>query len=132
LVPLTMNRTLGKSGAIAAVLQEMTMSLLQTIMRSKRALSEQRRSLREHVNFPAWIQVDPGSQSHECTVLDVSEDGARIMVPSSVRLPREFWFILSKSDIRRRRCRMVWRSNDQIGVFYLGPLQLERSSTILN
>ena len=108
------------------------MSLLQAISRFKQAFIEQRRSMREHVHFPAWIEIGDGSTRRECTVLDVSDGGARIMVSSLVRLPPEFWLVLSKDGSRRRRCRSVWRSDEQVGVTYLAPLQSAGVPAVLN
>jgi hypothetical protein len=108
------------------------MSLLQAITRFRQSFIDQRRSPREHVNFPAWIQTGAGPQRRECTVLDISEGGARVLVPPSVTLPREFWIILSRDGSRRRRCRLVWRSNGQIGVAYLGPLKFDGSRSVLH
>jgi PilZ domain len=108
------------------------MSLLQAITRYANAFIEQRRSMREHVCFPAWTEISNGLQRRECTILDVSESGARIMVASSARIPREFWLVFSKDGARRRRCRMVWRSNDQLGLAYLEPLQIAQPRTALN
>jgi hypothetical protein len=112
--------------------REMTMSLLQAISRFTQNFIEQRRSIREHVYFPAWTETGNGSQRGECTVLDVSESGARIMVSPLVRFPKEFWLVFSKDGTRRRRCRIIWRSNEQIGVTYLEPLQSDGPPTIVN
>jgi PilZ domain len=108
------------------------MSLLQVITRFKHTFIEQRRSIREHVHFPAWIEIGEGSQRRECTILDVSESGSRLLMSSPARFPKEFWLVFSKDGTRRRRCRMVWRSNEQIGVTYLEPLQSAGHPTALN
>ena len=108
------------------------MSLFQAFARFKRTFIEQRRSILEYVDFPAWIDVGDGSQPRSCTVLDVSEDGARVMVASPAELPKEFWLVLSKDRTRRRHCRMVWRSDTQVGVQYLGAVQSDFFPPTLN
>ena len=100
-------------------------SLFQAFAHFKRSFIEQRRSIREHVQFPAWIDIGDGSQLRSCTVLDVSEGGARVKLSSSTALPKEFWLVLTKDRTRRRHCRMVWHSDTQIGVSYLGPIQFD-------
>src|SRR5262245_29552401 len=102
------------------------MSLLQAITRLTKTFIEQRRSMRENVDFPAWIETGHWSRRLECTVLDVSDGGARLVGPLPARLPNEFWLAFSRDGTRRRRCRVAWRSNGQIGVTYLGPLQLAK------
>ena len=101
------------------------MSLLQTIARVEQTVIEQRRSIRENVQFPAWIDVGNGAALRDCTVLDVSEDGARVTVASPAQLPKEFYLVLSKHRTRRR-CRLVWRSDEEVGLSYLGPLEFWR------
>ena len=103
------------------------MSLQQALNSFKRFYNEQRRSLREYVNFQAWVAVGTGTVL-PCTVLDVSEHGARIELASSARLPDDIYLFITKDGSRRRRCRIAWRSDMQIGVSYIGPIEL-RSRT---
>jgi len=97
------------------------LSLLQTIMGVRQSFIEQRRSLREDVRFPAWIDIGNGAALRDCTVLDVSDDGARIAIAAPSELPRQFYLVLSKNGTRRR-CRLVWRSAQEVGLAYLEPL----------
>jgi hypothetical protein len=107
-------------------------SLFQALTRFKRTFIERRRSIREHVEFPAWIDIGDGSPPRNCTVLDVSETGARIMVSFPADLPKEFWLLLTKDRTRRRHCRRVWRSNTQVGVTYLGSIEFDFFPPTLN
>lgn len=106
--------------------------MLQAFARFKRSFIERRRSIREHVQFPAWIDIGDGSQPRSCNVLDVSEGGARIKVSSQDELPKEFWLIITKDRTRRRHCQMVWRSDTQVGVAYLGAIQYDFFPPTLN
>jgi hypothetical protein len=81
--------------------------------------------LRQLVEFPAWIDTGGGTPLLDCTVLDVSDEGARITVACPAALPRVFYLVYSKQTLRRRRCRLVWRVDGEIGVNYLGPLEVE-------
>jgi hypothetical protein len=96
------------------------LALLQAIMGIGNAFVEQRRSAREAVRFPAWADFGYGFP-RECTVLDVSDDGIRIAIENPSDLPGEFDLILSRSGARRR-CRLAWRSDEEAGLQYLGPL----------
>lgn len=108
------------------------MMLLQAIMWVRQSFIEKRRSMREHVHFPAWTETGDSSRRPECTVLDLSEGGARIMMSSPTGLPKEFWLVFSKDGTRRRRCRTVWRSGTEVGVIYLGPPQSCGLPIVLN
>jgi PilZ domain len=99
------------------------MSLFQVFARFKQSIIERRRSIREQVQFPAWIDIGDGSQPCRCNVLDVSEGGARIMVSAQHDLPKQFWLVLTEDRTKRRHCRLAWRSGAQVGVAYLGAIQ---------
>ena len=103
------------------------MSLLQAINPFKRTYPEQRRSIREVVSFPAWISIsteNDGSGALPCAVLDVSEHGARLEIAGAANLPDFVYLNLTKDGSRRRRCQIAWRSDEQIGVCYVGPIEL--------
>jgi hypothetical protein len=101
------------------------LSLLQTFSRLTRTfseLSEQRRSYRHSVECAASIDIGGGAPLCGCTVLDISEGGARLKVMASYKLPEEFALILLSAQMPiRRRCRVIWRSDDQLGVSYIEP-----------
>lgn len=105
------------------------MSLLQLFTRARQQFVEQRKSKRHRVQCPAMIDLGRNlgddARLRSCTVCDVSEDGARIAVESPETVPMEFWLIESHDGTIRRRCRVIWRSAEQIGVCYLSaPMQI--------
>ena len=53
--------------------------------------------------------------------MDISEDGARLAVDQPHSLPNEFSLNIYNGVIVTRRCRVVWRSSDQVGVNYTEP-----------
>ena len=101
------------------------MSLFKALARFKWNFDERRRFVREQVDFPAWIDIGDGSEPLAGTVLDISEDGARIMVSAAAKLPNNFWLILAKDKTRRRYCRLAFRHNTQVGVQYIGPIMYD-------
>jgi hypothetical protein len=56
--------------------------------------------------------------STDCRVRNLSEFGACLVVTSPVGVPNEFELILNR-DKTPRRCRVEWRSANQIGVSFL-------------
>jgi hypothetical protein len=54
-----------------------------------------------------------------CTMLDVSATGAQLRVNATSEVPREFTLILSKNGRVFRRCQIVWRCEDIVGVQFL-------------
>jgi len=80
---------------------------------------KQRQSPRHRENRAAWIEANNGAAPLDCTVWDVSEAGVRITIDTPRRVPQEFFLVLSKDGKVRRRCRVVWRSNEQVGACFL-------------
>jgi PilZ domain len=99
--------------------------LSQAFARFKRPFVERRHSVRERVQFQALIDIGGGSHPLNCTVMDVSEGGARIKVSSPAKLPNDFWLVITKDRMKRRQCQIVWRSKSQIGVKYLGDVHTD-------
>jgi hypothetical protein len=79
---------------------------------------ERRRIPRRAVNIPARIEA--GGTVHACTVVDISELGAKLAVELPDALPDWFTILLSPSGHPARRCRVVWRSGENVGVEFLG------------
>lgn len=95
--------------------------LLQTIARVRQAFIDQRRSQRYPTNCRAWIEFDDHTPPVNCTLVDISEGGARIEVAAPHRLPEEFSLILTEDAGHVRRCRIIWRADNEIGISYLEP-----------
>jgi hypothetical protein len=74
------------------------------------SLGDRRRALRHSLHQFASIDVGNGSLS-SCMISDISETGARLTVGG--KLPDEFTLLL------HRRCRVVRRSDGQIGVKFV-------------
>ena len=62
-----------------------------------------------------------GSCTMSCVILDISEGGARIRPLDTAYLPEEF--ILELRDGEARRCELVWRDSEVIGVRFFAPVQ---------
>lgn len=78
--------------------------------------SDKRRNVRRSLAYPGLINVGDGSPLRQCTLFDVSESGAQIVVPAPDELPEEFCLILGFVGAAQRHCRVAWRSDKRIGV----------------
>jgi hypothetical protein len=81
----------------------------------KDARSDPRMSVRRC----GWFVQSIGEQLRECTVWDESKTGARLVVNAMDAFPDTFHIYMSLDFTSRRHCRVVWRSNNQIGVQFL-------------
>ena len=79
----------------------------------------------ERVDFERGIHVHimgiDGTWRRDCTMIDVSQTGARLLIEGSFEGLdlKEFFLLLSSTGLAFRRCRMVRIAGDQIGVQFL-------------
>src|SRR5262249_17296207 len=81
--------------------------------------AEKRRSLRRAINYPAYIDLGDGSPFQECALSDASQEGAQLTVSEPDALPERFILALSADGAALRKCKVVWRTGNQIGVEFL-------------
>ena len=80
---------------------------------------ERRRTPREPTHQAVRLTFDDGSPWIRGTMTNISTGGACVWISSSRTLPGEFNLLLPLNQ--RRRCRLVWRSDDKLGVEFLKP-----------
>lgn len=95
--------------------------------------AEQRHSHRVEFDrgFPAHMMAIDGTWRRGCTLKDVSETGARLMVDSSIEglSLKEFFLLLSSTGLAYRRCELAWVNGEQLGVNFLKQKTGKRKST---
>ena len=71
--------------------------------------------------IPAHMMGIDGTWRRGCTVEDISETGAKLVVEGSVEgiNLKEFFLLLSSTGLAYRRCELSWVNGDQIGVGFL-------------
>jgi hypothetical protein len=84
---------------------------------------ERRRTLRKAFSHPAGLFHPDGKPICECVMRDISATGARLQIdaPRDTPLddiPSEFILTISKSGNVYRRCKLVWRRNNELGVHF--------------
>jgi len=79
--------------------------------------SDHRKKPRRPVHYPAWIEADAGLV--KCMLSDASESGARLTLDAPGKVADAFTLRLSKDGVSSRECRVIWRSDSQVGVEYL-------------
>ena len=77
--------------------------------------SEKRKKPRKALRYNAWLSAR-GGKPRGCMVADISETGARLDVDAPDELPENLLLLLTGDGRARRKCRVVWRSEHQIGV----------------
>jgi len=77
---------------------------------------ELRRKPRRQFRYRAKILTSEKGAPRLCSIADISEIGARIVLAKDEELPRRFLLLLSSQGDARRICRLVWRRGLTIGV----------------
>ena len=80
---------------------------------------ERRKHPRQRVITTAWLRVADDPLPSVCVIWDLSEGGARLASPRPEAVPDEFMLALNRDDKNGATCRVVWRSNEQIGLKFL-------------
>jgi hypothetical protein len=73
-------------------------------------------------NLPARIFTGHIRQLQDCTVLNISEDGACLKVKLAGIVPDNFLLLFTPSGTVRRICMKRWRNGDIVGVEFLATL----------
>lgn len=70
---------------------------------------------------PVRIQAIDGTWSRECGMLDVAQDGAKLLLKESVESMRlkEFFLVLSTTGTAFRLCELSWINGNEMGVQFL-------------
>ena len=84
---------------------------------------EKRKCLRRAMNRRVAILRGNGELVAVCSLLDISDTGARVKLPQdwgNAELLPEFVLSLSERGNIFRQCLVVWRRNREVGVRFIG------------
>ncbi len=87
---------------------------------AKQSTNERRRGgRRQDLRYAARIEsLDDGLETR-CTILDVSQTGARLVAREPDQVGPEFLLRLSLGRQAQRHCQVVWRDGATMGVRFL-------------
>ena len=80
---------------------------------------EQRVSKRQRVLKKGLIVLANNSSTVDCTIRNMSDEGAQILCGDQFAVPNEFRFV-TLSDNLVREAKVIWRRGDQIGISFSG------------
>ena len=70
--------------------------------------------------YAAHLMAIDGTWRRACSLLDISETGAKMTVEGTIPL-KEFFLLLSSTGLAYRRCELAWVNGEEIGVNFLEP-----------
>ena len=73
--------------------------------------------------FTANMMAIDGTWRRPCTMMDVSDTGAKLSIEGSIEALAltEFFLVLSSTGKAYRRCQLAWVNGNQVGVYFLDP-----------
>jgi hypothetical protein len=80
---------------------------------------DKRKNPRRSIAYPEFLDLGDDAPPRECLLCDASQEGALLSVAHPKSLPDEFTLALSVDGVARRRCRVMWRGRDQVGVTFI-------------
>jgi len=78
---------------------------------------DKRKARRRTIHHTASIVLE-ADQLLPCSILDVSDSGARLESKRPDAVPDRFGLLLSDNGAPRRDCRVIWREGQQVGVTF--------------
>ena len=84
-------------------------------------LHERRRYPRRGVDYPCWFSIDSNTSLIQGRVRDVSQGGARVACMMHPQLPATVDLYMTEDGRVGRRCKVVWNSQHEFGLMFLGP-----------
>lgn len=83
----------------------------------KHGMTELRSSRRFRTHLEGRIKHDDNAPAIECVLWDLSETGARLMIPHSAEIPLEFELQIPEEGARAK-VRLVWSNGVHHGVMF--------------
>jgi hypothetical protein len=80
-------------------------------------VQDRRRVQRTRVLKDATIILHDCSSVFDCTVLNITNLGVCVEVPSSVGIPNAFALSFDRARTSRQ-CRVIWKSDNRLGVSF--------------
>jgi hypothetical protein len=74
-----------------------------------------------------YLMFDDG-RSSTCRIIDLSDTGARVRLPTLMALPEKFW-LLNTSDWLAHEVKLAWRSDVEAGLVFLSKRNLREPVT---
>jgi hypothetical protein len=81
--------------------------------------TNKRRTARQTVNSTAWMEIDSDGRRRKCRLVDISANGARLIVENAESTPDSFNLLLSRFGRPYYRCNVIWKRGNEMGVEFL-------------
>jgi ribosomal protein L36 len=83
------------------------------------AESHQKREVRRSRHQSVWIIFDDELARHECQMLDISQNGAKLIGDVKLPVGSAFRLATSPGADKLRECKVVWRRGRMMGINFV-------------
>jgi PilZ domain len=80
---------------------------------------DQRGQPRKPTRISAWADPGGASPAVDCVIVDMSEDGARLVSATGAPLPETFALQIANAEVAKAT--VMWRAERMVGVKFLRP-----------
>lgn len=84
--------------------------------------NNRRRKERKPLDRQVWIDREDGSPVTACSLINMSETGAKLAFPAPKELPAQFILRMSRDGRVARKCRLAWATGNEVGVAFVARL----------
>jgi PilZ domain len=92
---------------------------------------DRRKHVRHDVNYSCWFSSADASQLIEARVRNISEGGMKVVCPAHDEVPDTIDLYMTRDRKVARRCKIVWRSEDALGLAFVTKTPLrQRNGTV--
>lgn len=88
---------------------------------------DRRRHTRHDVNYACWVAPADGTDLFEGKVINISEGGAKVACSSHPDADTIDLYMTRDGKVGRR-CKVVWRSEDAVGLMFVAKATLRHES----
>ena len=82
-------------------------------------MTNRRKDARQPLDYPCWFAAGVNQSPNEGRLCDVSKSGAKLICEDPVQVPNEFNLYLTRDGTVGRKCRVVRRDGNEIGLHFL-------------
>ncbi len=84
-----------------------------------------RKYARREVDYECWIAAGDHSNLIQANVRNISEGGAKVVCRAQAELPETIDLYMTQDGRVGRRCKVVWRSEEAMGLMFISKETFE-------
>ena len=90
-----------------------------------------RKYVRREVDYACWIGAGDPSQLIEGSVRNISDGGAMVVCRTGAEIPETIDLYITQDGRVGRRCKVVWRSNEAMGLMFLAKTSFAAPDSVV-